>query len=394
MTTSEASTELPARPRLFTAPWLLSQQQDLLFLIGSVAVPFVLLGLWFARIVTATQVMLLWVFVFHGPHFWATWSRTIVDRQWWKTRSHDFWMSARWFLAGPIIVGISLLIQAGTGWNGIEQTFLFGAAVWAYHHVVKQHFGFMALYRAKAGEFDRAELMIHKRWLVASLWLPVLIALTNHVHWISLVPFLMWFGQNVVGTESYLWAASGFATAATWTFVGLQLLAIGSLARRWVIGRTINVGETLVAAAAVSIHWVAVTAILSPNAPTEGLAPYIFVPLVTMFHNVQYQALVWHYNKTKYVDEPSNESGGLARTVNRNIGVFLGAGLLYTLATIGLEYWPSFVGLDWKAASPAWLTSFLVACIWGFSFIHYDFDAKIWKVSVDPELRRVLGFSR
>ena len=402
---SHAGTEFSASPRrpAFATPWLLSPVQDLVFLLGSAILPATLLVLWLYETplpgigpLTGGKTVLLWVFVFHGPHFWATWSRTIVDRSWWAGHRRDFRLSMRWILAGPVVVGTSLLIQAGTGVRILEQAFLFFAAIWAYHHVVKQHFGFMALYRAKAGEFDRGELMIHKRWLITSLWLPVLIVLLNHPDWVVKVPGLEWLVRDAVGVRPFFWFARNFATAATWTFVGLQALAIGWLARNFVIGRPINVGETLTAATAVALHWFAVTAILTPPASAVGdpLAGYIFVPLVTMFHNVQYHALVWHYNRVKFPDAQTatdSGAGNLAWALNRNLPVYFAFGLVYTVLTIGLELWPQQVGLDWRAAIAPWQASFIAACIWGFSFVHYDLDARIWKVSHDPDLRRVLG---
>ena len=85
-----AAAEIPARRRalLLPATWLLSPAADLAWLIGSVGVSYVLLFLWATGRLSLTHLVLVWIFAFHGPHFYGTMSRTYLDPTEWKAVSY------------------------------------------------------------------------------------------------------------------------------------------------------------------------------------------------------------------------------------------------------------------------------------------------------------------
>ena len=131
--------------------------------------------------------------------------------------------------------------------------------------------------------------------------------------------------------------------------------------------------------------------VASTGVATDFAAIAVFVPLLTIFHNIQYHALVWHYNRRKYGKnrvDPTRRYGW-AHFVNHNFVVYLIFGTLYTVITIGFERYPQVV----DAIDPQYMPLFR-SIFWGFAFLHYDLDAKIWKVSKDDNLRAVLGFTK
>jgi hypothetical protein len=330
------------------------------------------------------SIVLLWVFVFHGPHFWGTISRTFLDPTEQVERRGVLRRSLLWFLVGPLFVGAGYLVQELTGTRDVVLLFFFLAALWAYHHVVKQHFGFMALYRAKAREFDRGEFTFHKWYLILSLWAPCAIVLATSAYWLPQIPLVQTVYERF-GGDGILFGTARLTEVATAVFVALQVLFVGSLAVRVLKGRGINLPETLIVLAAVPLHWVVVRAALEPS-PEGGIAAYAFVPLVTIFHNVQYHGLVWHYNKRKYHGAEAAARYGAAAVVNRNLLVYFACGVAYTAVTIGVESY-GIPGLNRETR----IGELLVAGIWGFSFLHYYLDSKIWHVREDAALRAVLG---
>ena len=133
------STFLPVR-------WLISPSSDIMWLLGSVLVAYAMFFAFMSGWLSFVQIGLIWVFLFHGPHFWGTLSRTYVDREQFRKRRKLFLTALWWFAVGPVIVGLGLLIEYATpaesvnpgGRNDLIRLFFFLAAVWAFHHVVKQ----------------------------------------------------------------------------------------------------------------------------------------------------------------------------------------------------------------------------------------------------------------
>jgi len=73
----------PDRRLVLCPAWLISRNADLLFLIGSVLVSFALFFAWRSGRLSTATLVLIWIFAFHGPHFWGTVSRTYLDRTEW-----------------------------------------------------------------------------------------------------------------------------------------------------------------------------------------------------------------------------------------------------------------------------------------------------------------------
>ncbi len=393
----------PRRTQLFLPlRWLISPRIDTVWLLGSVLVSYGLFLAWRQQWISTIQLILLWVFAFHGPHFWGTISRTFLDTAEWGKRGPLLRKSLLWFLVGPLFVGGGLLLQplmvaagllpAGslTASNHVVMLFFFLASLWAYHHVVKQHFGFVALYRARHGELDRRETWLYKNYLVVSLWIPVVMVFATTVHWLQEVPLVRW-AYLQQGWDPRPIGALITAVCRVMFWV-LQAAFVGYLASRYLNGRPINLPATLIILACVPLHWLVINAALDVSEVGDPIAAYAFVPLTTIYHNMQYQGLVWHYNTIKYRRPGAAAEHGLAATLNKNLPVYLGCGLLYTVVTIGTESYGIY-DADAMNRATSTLGPLVASAIWGFSFMHYYLDRNIWKVREDADLRRVLGLS-
>src|SRR6266853_178759 len=127
-----------AHPRAISLRWIINAREDLIWFIGSVAASYALLILYAAGIVPLIPMVAGWAILIDAPHGFGTFSRTYFDASEWKTRKRLMLGSLLFFVIGATMVLL-----------GACFTFLFIASLWAYYHLVKQHYGFMVLYKKK-----------------------------------------------------------------------------------------------------------------------------------------------------------------------------------------------------------------------------------------------------
>src|ERR1700682_1670683 len=135
-----AATEVitQAQPRAISLRWIINAREDLVWFVGSVASSYALLGLYVTGVLPLIPMVAGWAILIDAPHVFGTLSRTYFDRSEWKTRKRLLLASLLFFIVGPALVLL--------GWGLV---FFFVAALWAYYHLVKQHYGFMVLYKKK-----------------------------------------------------------------------------------------------------------------------------------------------------------------------------------------------------------------------------------------------------
>ena len=377
--------------RILPVRWLLSPGADLVFLVGSVLVSYLLLFLWHSQRLSIEHLLLIWIFGLHGPHFWGTMSRTYLDPSEWRERGPVLRRAFGWFLVGPVLVGAGVLLQEATGYQDLVLLFFFLAALWAFQHVIKQHFGFVALYRAKHGEFDKPGFVFLKYYLLVSLWMPVAMVLVRTPSWFEQIPLAMVWAQGA-GYDQVVATTERLGDACMAVFWLTQAVFAVDLARRWVTGSGVNLPVLLIVLAAVPLNYFVAQACLHAGLTRGGIEAYAFVPLVTSYHNIQYHALIWHYNREKY--HGASEDYGWAARLNSSLPVYVACGVAYTLVTIGIEYYGYTIYDLVGQARDAYAGEILAAAIWGFSFLHYYVDGHIWHVRSDVNLQRLLGFAR
>jgi hypothetical protein len=142
----------------------------------------------------------------------------------------------------------------------------------------------------------------------------------------------------------------------------------------------LNVPKYLLLAAAIPMHWVV---LLTPM-PNKTIA---IVAILTIYHNLQYHRLIWFHNKKYTSGEDCKERYGAAELISRRLLYYIAFGVLF-----GLWYQlpRHLVG---RAADPTILSmpfQLLAAFFWGYAFIHYYLDSKIWRVRRDPAVGKAL----
>jgi hypothetical protein len=337
-----------------------------------------------------------WAFLLDAPHLFSTLARTFLDPEERRVRRRELWVSWLFFLLGPTLVllpyGLQMLAPALPvailPLGAVLFTVFF--RLWAYYHVVRQHWGFVALYRRKHGETDRAGQRLDEWVFYLLLWSPLVMFLSGSFY--ALTP-----GMPALGLESLRVGPLGVAPALhliAWAaFLGALLVYLWQQVRLWRQGTPLNGPKLLLLAAIVPLHLATFS--------NPWLAAML-TPIVTVGHNLQYHRIVWNYGQSTY-------KSGAAGWIFSRVWVYFGLGLLFTFAlyrgpwidwlqaTLGIALNESVlagVGMMAGLADPAAMTlgqQLFGACLLGWAMQHYYLDAKIWRVGKDRAVAQRLG---
>src|ERR1017187_8801739 len=119
--------------------WIVNRGVDLTLVIGSAFAGYVYLVLYTALHVKISLLWWFWSVGFDGTHIFATASRTYFNSE---ARERD-----RKLLFGSLLFFFSLgPLMVLAGQKGLLALLV---GVWAYYHVVRQHYGFLVLYKVK-----------------------------------------------------------------------------------------------------------------------------------------------------------------------------------------------------------------------------------------------------
>jgi hypothetical protein len=139
-----------------TSPrWIVNRGVDLGLVIGSALAGYAYLLLFTALHVKISLLWWFWSVGFDGTHIFATASRTYFDSE---ARVRD-----RTLLYGSLLVFFSLgplMVLAGQ-----KALLALVVGVWAYYHVVRQHYGFLVLYKVKNRDLLPLDNMLDRVFL-------------------------------------------------------------------------------------------------------------------------------------------------------------------------------------------------------------------------------------
>jgi hypothetical protein len=354
-TTVSASDTSRDESRAFSLRWIIGAQDDLTWFIGSVAASYALFALYVGGILPLVPMMVGWAVLVDAPHVFATFSRTYFDREERRARRKLLVWSLLFFLAGPVMVFV------GAGF-----IFFFIAALWAYYHLVKQHYGFMVLYKKKNNDLARVDNALDRGFLLLAFTYPFVAFVARDREAMARVP------SALLGSLGYLEIALLAATiVASLAWLARQI-------QRAATGLPLDAPKYLLFAAAIPMHWVV---LLTPM-PHQPIA---IVAMLTIYHNLQYHRLVWFHNQKYKRSEDARARHGAAELISRRLIYYVIFGLLF-----GVWYQVPRQYVN-HAADPASFTTQLASgFLWGYAFIHYHLDAKIWRVRRDPSVGKAL----
>jgi hypothetical protein len=326
------------------ARWIISKREDLIWFIGS-ALPSYLTLAFLAAGAPLVPFQFVWFFALDGPHVLATVTRTYCDKEARHKLGWFLWMIVPLLLVGPAMA-----------WAGYASLFFLIAVCWQHVHIVKQHFGFCMLYRAKNREKGQGDAQLDRWFLLASLSIPLAIfVLRTHPEWTSAV-FLKW--APAVGLAAFL------AFAVVW---------IGRQVDKFRDGVPLNWPKLGLFAAVVPLQWLAF--LHATHYGPDGILRAGIV--LGMFHGIQYHRLLWFHNRNRYTGPDAAQRYGLAARLASSVAIYL-------VVAIGLNVLLNF------APTVIFPTQLVQAAIWGVPFMHYCLDARIWRVRGDKDLATAL----
>ena len=335
---STTSPDIAAKAR-----WIISRPVDLSLVIGSAGAGYLYLILYAALHVPIGYLWWFWSVGFDGTHIFATASRTFFDRDARARQSRLLFGSLVFFFA----LGPAMVLAGLKGWLYLL------VGVWAYYHVVRQHYGFMVLYKVKNRDLAPLDNRLDRAFLGIMTIAP---------------PFQRFFIRH---PEELGIPFSFPRLAAPLTVLCAATLAV-YLARqvqRRRAGDAVNLPKYLLFGAVVPLHWLTF----------HYMSWQAAVPTVTIVHNLQYHAIVWFHNRNRYAAASPARHGRIPIAVSRSLLAYAAAGLVFSL----LYRIPGFeLG---KVSDLA----FGLFC--GFGLTHYYLDSRIWRVRHDPALRQVLA---
>jgi hypothetical protein len=362
------------------AGWLVDRRQDLLSTVGGLSASLVLLGLHMWGGVSSVMLWWAWILVLDGPHIFATVSRTYLDRRERESRRRLLWGSLGWFAVGPLFLALSLAVGRRLPFD----LFLAAAGIWAYWHVVRQHYGLMSLYQRKNGDVHPVDRRIDSLTLYVGLLAPFVAFAVTHASARRMLGLGTQPGPELMLTQ-VCWAA---VLAVVALFAARQL-------QRWRAGAGVNGPKVLLLAAALGLS----AQLFSP--PVVARIEFLMVAaVVTAFHNIQYHGIVWFYHRNRYHAPSADRAAfGWAPRVSQRFLFYAACGVAFTLLYRGLGCGfgahPGCGSFDAKVmlGPGISLRDLMVGFIWGFALHHYYLDQKIWRVSRDTGLNRDLKLS-
>jgi len=377
-----AATEIiteQAQPRAISLRWIINAREDLIWFVGSVASSYALLILYVAGVLPLIPMVAGWAILIDAPHVFGTLSRTYFDASEWKTRKRLLLGSVLFFAVGPTLVLL-----------GLGFTFFFIAALWAYYHLVKQHYGFMVLYKKKNDDLAAVDNALDRWLLMFAFNYPFVAFIANDPSAMARVPPILHNGVN------------GVAMLLLVGTIGLGVLWLARQIQRSVLRQTLDVPKYLLLAAAIPMHWIV---LLTPM-PNKPIA---IVAILTIYHNLQYHRLIWFHNQ-KYsgtgvppVDHAQDAHAtlrakyGPAELISRRLLYYIAFGILFGLLYQGPRQILGYLGLKSSHGVPTGELSVPiqlgVAFLWGYAFIHYYLDSKIWRVRRDPSVGKALNMN-
>jgi hypothetical protein len=354
-----ATAEIITKPvaNVISLRWIISARDDLVWFIGSVVSSYLLLFLYVMGIVPLAPMVALWAILIDAPHVFGTFSRTYFDRAERKNRARLLWGSLLFFAIGPVMV------LAGAAF-----VFFFVAALWAYYHLVKQHYGFMVLYKKKNGDLARTDNALDRLLLLFAFNYPFVEFIARDPDAMARVPAVLHGG------------VSGLAKILLAGTMVLFVVWLGRQIQRAIAGEPLNLPKYLLLAAAIPMHWIV---LLTPM-PHKPIA---IVAILTIYHNFQYHRLIWFHNR-KYKPETRGQYGA-AEFISRRVMYYILLGIGFGILYQGPRQILGYMGLQKGSLAVQLGISFL----WGYAFIHYYLDSKIWRVRRDPSVGQALKMS-
>ncbi len=415
----------------FSYPWIINKRNDLLWLIGPVLFSFVILVIFllFTRgkpsevtSLTVFVFFLVWGFLFDNSHFFATYTRTYFDKPFFRQNKVLLLLTLTTFLIGPFFIGLPFLLSKDV--YLLRNTFtIFNrfCISMAYFHVVRQHWGIIALYRRRNNETDDFTRRSEHAILLIGCFLPFLHFQYSQMPLLSTSEIMSAFQVQGWHKEMYyLLTLAGLLfllhlfAKKRWSFlqfrwgallmviITLLIFAAQQLTLKTLMGWLCSF--SFIAFVVVIIRYVMhqsperlpinvpkwlllITVIIVHAVFIELPIPFLLKPvLLGIYHNIQYHRIVYHHNQNKYTGADKSRFG-LAAVFANKFGILLLGIFLFGVLTAGLQVSARFL-------FQGEVLGYFVGCVaWAIPLHHYWLDAVIWRLRNNERLLQHLKAS-
>ena len=341
----------PASHALRACRWIVSSQFDAAMFIGS---PLVIMPLILgAAYIFADDEVFLVVSTFgalghHAPGL----MRAYGDRKLFRR----FWLR---FTIVPITTLTIFLMFSLEQLPGVTLILV----VWSLWHFLMQTYGFGRIYDAKVGATDVRNHYIDLALCIAWSGLCVL----HSPERLSAILSLALKSGLTLTLSVPLTSVRLFWTAAT---IAITVIFLADLLRRVVAGMPVNLAKLFLFAATFSFFWLC----------DVGLRNLLLgLAMLELFHDVQYLAIVWLFNRNRAEKDPS--AGVFTQFLFRPgfVGLYVGIVVAY-----------GFVAFAAKTLTSDLFQHVLLSLIASSNIMHFYYDGFIWKVR-EAETRVALG---
>ena len=335
------------------SPWIISPVEDVLSIIGA---PVLMAGLFLTaeRFRHASALAIFVLGFMRTGHHLPGFLRTYTDRELFAR------YRLRFLVVPPLLFGVTLWLTV-QDFHGL----LLVSLLWGIWHSIMQLYGFGRIYDAKRGQVSAVVSWLD--WLMCVSWM-VTMLLRNPV-WTEQVRALA--ARSGVGFVSLMLSAEGrlWISSATAVITGLYA-AYGIWL--WKRGRAMSPLKCLMLGIALCLLYVGQLSLTAD--------PLVSIALWEAFHDIQYFAIVWSYNKRRNGRQALNRIGGLLfRPQLAWVVVYVALSLFYG----GVDF-----GAEEARQSP--LGKILGAMVVTSGFLHFYYDGFIWKIR-QPKVRQDLG---
>lgn len=349
-----------AGPRHFV--WLFSARTDLSVFLGSAVVS--LLALWIgARTGALYGDMPDWAWVpavllIDVAHVWSTSFRVYADTDELKRRP---WLYSLVPALG-LAIGIALYSEG-------ELVFWRALAYLAVFHFIRQQYGWVALYRARAGERGALGKWIDTIAIYTATLYPL-------IYWHTHLPRRFWWFLTNDFTQIPV-VIERMAAPIYW--LALAAYVVKSL-YGWLVKRAGNPGKDIVVVTTALCWYIGIVGYNSD---------YAFTVTNVVIHGVPYFALIYWYSQVRMKQKGGR---GIYRIFAKGPAVFLVT--LWAIAYIEEMFWDRGVWQDrsWLFGSPWEIGAFklvLVPLLALPQLVHYVLDGFIWRRKNNPDFALV-----
>ena len=337
------------------SPWILDRWRDLLLFVGT---PVLLIPIFTAAQARwSAQDIFLFVGAFgamghHLPGMIRAYGdRALFDR--FKTR----------FIVAPVALLVVCI------WSSLYnvQAVQLVALAWGIWHGMMQTYGFCRIYdakaSAKAAARARIDLALCFAWFVGAVLLsPMRFRGSLSLYYESGGPVIP--PAFMQGLRVFIWAGLGVATAL---FLWRQW-------SDWRAGRGASPVKMVLLVSSIAFWWYC-------NNGVQNIL--VGIALFEVFHDVQYLAIVWIYNRTRV--EKDQTIGGFMRFVFRRSGSLIGV-------YVGLVLAYGSIALTTSGVSAEGIRHVLIGIVTASALLHFYYDGFIWKVR-ETQTRAMLGIT-